>query len=94
MNGSKIVGFFLWFKKKHYRDVKNLLKLSCLISSSRNIPISSRVVKFVRQFKPTQSTNGISDNIEGVELEGISKPLRPKFSRGEIKNDVILGYKP
>lgn len=35
------------------RDVKNLLKLAILVSSSRGKPIDADTVKFVKRFKPT-----------------------------------------
>jgi SpoVK/Ycf46/Vps4 family AAA+-type ATPase len=35
------------------RDVKNLLKLAILVSSSRGTPIDSDTIKFVKRFKPT-----------------------------------------
>lgn len=35
------------------RDVKNLLKLAILVSSSRGTPITADTVKFVKRFKPT-----------------------------------------
>lgn len=35
------------------RDVKNLLKLACLISRSRRKDITPETIEFVRQFKPT-----------------------------------------
>jgi SpoVK/Ycf46/Vps4 family AAA+-type ATPase len=48
------------------RDVKNLLKLACLISNNRKIPISQKVIRFVRQFKPTQSED-ILGEVEELE---------------------------
>jgi len=69
------------------RDVKNLLKLACLISNSREIPISVKIVKFVRQFKPTQSNSAVASN-EIEELGEITEEmkkrvLKRKFSRGK-----------
>jgi len=59
------------------RDVKNLLKLACLISINRKTPISTKVIRFVRQFKPTQS-NGVPGEIE--ELEDLPRcKIKPKF---------------
>jgi SpoVK/Ycf46/Vps4 family AAA+-type ATPase len=59
------------------RDVKNLLKLACLISINRKTPISKKIVRFVRQFKPTQSS-GVPGEIE--ELEDLPRcKIKPKF---------------
>ncbi|MCJ7747854.1 MAG: ATP-binding protein [Desulfobacterales bacterium] len=66
------------------RDVKNLLKLACLVSSNIEIPISPKVVKFVRQFKPTQSSTGSSDEIVELDLKLGGKPFRPRFTRGTV----------
>jgi len=65
------------------RDVKNLLKLAYLISSSRKIPISTKVIKFVRQFKPTRS-DVPTEEIEELDLllEG-KKILKRKFTLEE-----------
>jgi hypothetical protein len=63
------------------RDVKNLLKLACLISNSRKIPISVKVVRFVRQFKPTQAV--VPNQIEGFEEE--MPILRMPVMRGKFE---------
>lgn len=41
------------------RDVKNLLKLSELISSSRNCPITLDIIRFAKRFKPTVRAGSI-----------------------------------
>ena len=71
------------------RDVKNLLKLAYLISVNRKIPISAKVVKFVRQFKPTQSKGGIPDEIEELEL-GEERVSKPRFSRKKSFGEIHL----
>lgn len=63
------------------RDVKNLLKLGYLVSSNMEISISPKVIKFVRQFKPTQSLTASSGEIVELDLKLGGKPFRPRFAR-------------
>lgn len=61
------------------RDVKNLLKLAELISSSRECEITLDVLRFAKRFKPTVSTAG-----ETADDEMVTLPPMPDLSEPQI----------
>jgi len=63
------------FPKQTGRDVKNLLKLAQLVSSSWGCPITLDVIRFVKRFKPTL------DPDEPVDTEPVRLPQMPKEKR-------------
>jgi len=42
------------------RDVKNLLKLASMVSEAKDKPITVKMIKYVKRFKPTMTYNGAS----------------------------------
>lgn len=50
------------FPKLTGRDVKNLLKLAHMISSSTGKPINFKMIKFVKRFKPTKDVGEDADD--------------------------------
>lgn len=60
------------------RDVKNLLKLAVLYHRTKNVPITSALIKEVRQYKPTVDWR----DYVAVDEVAESRPSTPKKRRG------------